>query len=227
VKLGLVCQRHLKHLSLIPYWLKLLDFDFLICYYGKGLYNEIFNKEAMMRKILCFLAFFVLIAFVLYADEDKESVTSPEKERILNFGAGFSYTNNPEFYGGHFEFGINLYKNIFFVKNKFLLRVGGFKTDSFDNTALTFSDKITFGRNAANVTDMYVYMEGGVGFFSNAQNNFSGDTFIYNFGFGGGLELGDFDFGGLYVEVGYIGQKMISNYPLSGVLVQTGWRIYL
>jgi hypothetical protein len=180
----------------------------------------------MMRKILCFLAFFVLITFVLYADEDEKSSIS-QKKGVLNLGAGFSYTNNPKFYGGHFEFGINLYRKIFFVQNKFLLRAGGFKTDGLDNTALTLSEKLAFGHNAGAFMGMYVYIEGGVGFFGNAQNNFSKDTLIYNFGFGGGFEFGNLGFGRLYVEVGYIGQKMISNYPLSGVLVQTGWRIYL
>ena len=176
-----------------------------------------------MRKKLFFLAFFLLIAFILYADENEKGVIS-QKKGILNLGTGFSYTNNPKFYGGHFEFGINLYRNIFFVQNMFLLRAGGFKTDGLDNTALTLSEKLAFGRND---DDMYIYIEGGVGFFGNAQNNFSVDTLIYNFGFGGGFEFGDFDFGGLYVEVGYIGQKINSNYPLSGVSVQTGWRISL
>jgi hypothetical protein len=201
----------------------------------------------MKKMIFCFLAFFVLIAFVAHADGDaprtnadtphadgdaprleetEKSVISPKKG-ILSLGAGFSYTNNPEFFGGHFEFGINLYRNIFFVQNKFLLRAGGFKTDGLDNTAITLSDKLAFGRYSEDIIGMYIYIEGGAGFFGNAQKDFSKDTLIYNFGFGGGLEFGDFDFGGLYVEVGYIGQKMASSYPLSGVLVQTGWRISL
>jgi hypothetical protein len=180
----------------------------------------------MMRKILCFLAFFSLITFVLYAGEDEKNTTS-QKRGTLNLGAGFSYTNNPKFYGGHFEFGINLYKNIFFVQNKFLLRAGGFTADGLDNTALTLSEKLAFGRNNNDFADMYVYIEGGFGFFANAQNDFSGDALIYNFGFGGGFEFGDFDVGGLYVEVGYMGQKIASNFPLSGVIVQAGWRIFL
>jgi hypothetical protein len=201
----------------------------------------------MMKKTLCFLLFFVLIAFAAYAEGDaprtngnaphdnedaprpeetKKSVNSP-KNKLLNMAAGFSYTNNPEFYGGHFELGINLYRDIFFVQNRFLLRVGGFEADGLDNTALTLSDKLAFGRYAEDVICMYVYIEGGAGFYGNAQNDFSADTFIYNFGFGGGFEFGEFNFGGLYVEVGYIGQKMISNYPVSGVMVQTGWRISL
>jgi len=197
-----------------------------------------------MRKILCFLGFFVLIAFVLYADEKEEGVI-PQKEEAadspkkdegaasqkqgrLNLGAGFSYTNNPKFYGGHLEFGINLYKKTFFVQNRFLFRAGGFKIDDFDNTALTLSEKLVFGRSDEDFMGMYVYMEGGAGSFANTQNDFSKDTLIYNFGFGGGFELGELDdFGGLYLEVGYIYQKMTPNYPLSGVLVQAGWRITL
>jgi len=199
-----------------------------------------------MRKIICFLAFFVLIGFAVYAErsssgENGEAPPHPDeteksdnsktdnspKKGIFSLGAGFSYTNNPAFYGGHFEFGINLYRNIFFVQNRFLMRAGGFKTDGLDNTALIFSDKLAFGRYAEDIIGMYVYIEGGAGFYGNPQKDFSKDTFIYNFGFGGGTEFGEFNFGALYVEVGYIGQKMISNYPLSGVSVQTGWRITL
>jgi hypothetical protein len=183
-----------------------------------------------MRKILCLSAFFLLIAFALYADGDEKSDTSKENKKApknINFGVGFSYANNPEFFGGHFEFGFNLYKNIFFIQNKFLFRAGGFKADDLDNTALTLSDRLVFGRNDSDFISMYAYVEGGAGFFGNAKNSFSRDTLIYNFGFGGGIELGSFDFGGIYFEAGYIGQKMNSNYPLSGVLYQTGWRIYL
>jgi len=199
-----------------------------------------------MRKILCFLAFFVLIAFVLYADEDEKSDVSrneeikndvsqdeekksdtSQKKGVLNLGAGFSYSNNPKFYGGHLEFGIDLYRKKFFVQNKFLLRAGGFKAVELDNTALTLSEKLAFGRSDDDNLDMYIYLEGGAGFFGNAQNNFSRDTLIYNFGFGGGVELGDLDYGGFYVEAGYIYQKMTPTYPLSGVLFQAGWRIHL
>jgi hypothetical protein len=183
-----------------------------------------------MRKILCFSALFLLIAFALYADGDEKKSDSKKKketQKNLSLGVGFSYANNPEFYGGNFEFGFDLYKNIFFIQNKFLFRAGGFKTGDLDNTALSLSDRLVFGRNNDDFFSMYAYIEGGAGFFGNAENNFSRDTLIYNFGFGGGIELGDFDFGGLYFEVGYMGQKMNSNYPLSGILFQAGWRIYL
>jgi len=184
-----------------------------------------------MRKILCFLAFFLLIAFALYAnetpDEGVKSASSPKKTKNLNFGAGFVYTNNPEIYGGNFEFGFDLYKNVFFIQNKFVFRAGGFKMDGLDNTSLTLSEKIAFGRNDDDVVSLYVYMEGGGGFFGNSQQSFSRDTLTYNFGFGGGVELGNYTFGSFYIEIGYIGQKMNTNYPLSGVLLQTGWRIYL
>jgi hypothetical protein len=46
----------------------------------------------------------------------------------------------------------------------------------------------------------------------------------------GGLSSNNVDYsypGGLYVEVGYLAQKIDRNFPLSGVIVQTGWRFYL
>ena len=42
----------------------------------------------------------------------------------------------------------------------------------------------------------------------------------------GGGEIYGENFGGIYVEVGYIGQKTNLNYPVSGIIIQAGWRIF-
>jgi hypothetical protein len=146
----------------------------------------------------------------------------------LDISAGLSFTVSPEVTGGHFEFGFYLYRNFIFIQNRFVLRGGGFKDDDgLDNTVLTISEKLVLGRNNFEFFDIYLYIEGGVGFFINTQTGFSENNLAYNFGFGGGLGLGVIDFGGLYVEVGYLGQKMLSKFPISGVIVQTGLRIFL
>jgi hypothetical protein len=149
---------------------------------------------------------------------------------ISDFSAGFSYSNNPKIYGGHLEIGINLYGNIFFIQNRFLLRGGGFQDDDgLNNTVVTLSEKLVLGRNNfdLNFLDIYIYLEGGAGFFFNTQDGFSGNNLSYSFGFGGGLGLNIISFGGIYIEVGYLGQKMTSSFPLSGMAVQTGLRIFL
>jgi hypothetical protein len=173
----------------------------------------------IMKKKFCLLVFFVLSVFTLHASE--------ENIGVLDLSAGFSYTNNPEVYGGHFEFGINLYRNIIFIQNRFVLRGGGFKDDDgLDNTVLTLSDKLVLGRNNFDFLDIYIYMEGGAGFFINAKDGI-GNSPVYSFGFGGGFGLSVIDFGGLYFEVGYLGQKIIKDFPLSGVIIQTGLRIFI
>jgi hypothetical protein len=178
-----------------------------------------------MKKTLCFLVFFVLLGLVLYADEDNENTNRNERGRF-DIGAGYTFTNNPKLHGGHLEFGINLYRNIFYIQNRFLFRAGGFKTDDLDSTVLSLSEKLVFGRMAYN-SGIYLYAEGGAGFYGNADKGFSADTLVYSLGFGGGLEFGAGMNGGLYVEVGYLGQKITTNFLLSGVAVQTGYRIFL
>jgi hypothetical protein len=69
---------------------------------------------------------------------------------------------------------------------------------------------------------IYTYIEGGFGIFGNQNKNFFEDPFAYTFGFGGGGEFSDEDFGGLFIEIGYIGQKIKLNYPVSGIILQTG-----
>jgi hypothetical protein len=175
-----------------------------------------------MKKIFCLLILFILSVFTLYADEDEEDMG------VLDLGAGYSYTSNPKVMGGHLEFGINLYRNIIFIRNSFVLRAGGFKDDDgLDNMVLTLSEKLVLGRNRR-ISGIYIYMEGGAGFFiNNAQNGFSESNLAYSFGFGGGLEFGVISSGVLYFEVGYLGQKMTTNIPLSGVIIQTGMKFYL
>jgi hypothetical protein len=107
-----------------------------------------------------------------------------------------------------------------------MLRVGGFETEGLDSTVLTLSEKLVFGRTDYD-TGIYIYLEGGAGFYGNNEQGFSRDTLAFSFGFGGGFEAAfDRNYGGLYVEVGYLGQIITQNFPLSGVIVQTGWKFF-
>jgi len=187
-----------------------------------------------MKKIL---SIFILLmcAFSLYANiqGSEENNTSQRtkqparKSSNFNLSAGLFYTNNPEVTGGHFEIGFNLFSNVLIIQNRIVLRAGGFNANDFDNTVLTLSEKLIFAREEDEFARLYIYIEGGAGFYGNINNNFSSDTFVYSFGFGGGFEIGDSGFGALYTEFGYLGQKMIANFPLSGCVIQFGWRIYL
>jgi len=174
-----------------------------------------------MRRFSLLVLFFIL-SFNMYADGGN---TEPLDNRFV-LGAGFTYTSNPKLAGGYFEFGIVLYKNILYIQNNFMLRGGGLKADENDYTVFTLSDKLIFGRNAEIPLKLYVYLEGGGGVFGNQEKNFFGDTYAITGGFGGGTEIFSEDFGGIYVEVGYIGQRTTLNYPVSGIIIQAGWRIY-
>ena len=171
-----------------------------------------------MRKFVLLILFFVF-CFNLYADDEE-----PDTRFIL--GAGFTWTNNPRLLGGHFEFGIVLYSNILYIQNNFMLRGGGLNVDGSDYTMFTLSDKLIFGRNAYIPLKLYVYLEGGGGMFGNQTKKFFGDPYAITGGFGGGGEIFSEDFGGIYVEVGYIGQRTTLNYPVSGIIIQSGWRIF-
>jgi hypothetical protein len=179
-----------------------------------------------MKRTVCLLAVFVLAISVLYADEVKNTGNS-NRRGLFDLGAGYTYTSNPKLHGGHIEFGISLYRKVFYVQNRFMLRAGGFRADDLDNTVLTLSEKLVFGRTDDD-TGIYIYLEGGAGFYGNKNQGFSRDTLAYSFGFGGGFEAAfDVNYGGIYVEVGYLGQIMTQNFfPLSGVIVQTGWKFF-
>jgi hypothetical protein len=155
----------------------------------------------------------------LFADDDEEN-------NRFSLSAGFTYATSPSFLGGHFDFGIVLYKKILYIQNNFSLRGGGLSSNGNEYTIFTLSDKLIFGRNSQTPLGIYTYIEGGIGMFANENKKFSEAPFAYSLGFGGGGELSSDNFGGIYVEVGYLGQKTDSNYPLSGIIIQTGWRIF-
>jgi hypothetical protein len=169
-----------------------------------------------MKRSLLFLVVFVLFAAGIYADDERISPFS--------LSAGFTFTNNPVIFGGHFDFGIDFFRNKIYLQNNILLRACRFDLDDMDNTALTLSEKLVFG--FGRVFMMYVYIEGGAGFYSNEQNSFSSDTFIYTFGGGGGIEFGSKNFCCIYLEGGYIGQRLIDDSLLNGVAAQAGLRLY-
>jgi hypothetical protein len=107
-----------------------------------------------------------------------------------------------------------------------MLRGGGFDFDGSNYTVLTLSDKLIFGRNSDTPLKIYTYIEGGAGIFGNQTKNFFEKPIAFTGGFGGGGELDAEGFGGWYLEVGYIGQQTNLNYPTSGLIVQSGWRIF-
>ena len=201
----------------------------------------------MRKMFLLLILLFVPCFMLLAADEDTENeqqglpqaaenehsntnaVPNTKDPFIGNrfvLGAGFTWTNNPKEIGGHFDFGIVLYKRILYIQNNFMIRGGGLFADGIDYSIFTFSDKLIFGRNAEFPLKLYTYVECGAGIFGNQSKKFFDDPFVFTAGFGGGGEIYSENFGGIYIEVGYIGQRAVLNYPVSGIIIQTGWRIF-
>jgi hypothetical protein len=181
-----------------------------------------------MRKFILvafFAAFFLVPCLNLLADDDEPKYWKPSDTRFI-LGAGFTWTNNPELMGGHFEFGIVLYKKLLYIQNNFVLRGGGYSFKETDFTIFTLSDKIIFGRVTDIPLKIYTYLEGGVGLYGNQDKKFLDKPLAITMGFGGGGEISSENFGGLYGEVGYIGQQTNLDYPVSGVIMQIGWRIF-
>ncbi|MDR1142889.1 MAG: hypothetical protein LBK77_01565 [Spirochaetaceae bacterium] len=177
-----------------------------------------------MRKIVFVLALIILQFSYVFAGGEEEDDPGVESRYVL--GAGFTWANNPRLLGGHFDFGIVLYRRILYIQNDFLLRAGGLAVDGSDYSVFTLSDKIIFGRNSESPLKIYTYFEGGLGIYGNDAKQFFADSAAVTFGFGGGGEISSEEFGGLYFEVGYLGQKTSLKYPVSGVILQTGWRIF-
>ena len=176
------------------------------------------------RAYTAVLALFFASCFCLFADGE-DSTDIPEENRFV-LGAGFTWTNNPELFGGHFEAGMVLFRRILYIQNNVSLRAGGLSLPDGNYTIFTLSEKLIFGRNSAIPLKIYTYLEGGIGIYGNAGKGFFTGSFAFTLGFGGGGEISSVDFGGLYIEVGYLGQKTTAPYPVSGVIIQTGWRIF-
>jgi hypothetical protein len=164
-----------------------------------------------------FLAVFIQFSVVYAADG---------QEGKFSLDAGFTWVNNPSLIGGHFDFGIVLYKKVLYIQNNFLLRAGGLNIQNTDYGIFTLSEKIIFGRNSATPLSIYTYGEAGIGVYGNEGKEFFKDQMAYTFGFGGGVESQSEHYGGIYFEVGYLGQKINSSYPVGGVILQTGMRIF-
>jgi hypothetical protein len=179
-------------------------------------------EEKMRKIIFCVLLVVVRFSF-LFADDGGKNIENTTTERRYMLGGGYTWVNNPRLIGGHFDFGIVLYKKAIHIQNDILLRAGGVSPGNSNYSIFTISDKIIFGRNSRE--HVYTYLEGGVGIYGNDTKAFFDDPFAVSFGFGGGCDFTS-DFGGVYFEVGYLGQKIDSKYPVSGVIIQTGWRIF-
>jgi hypothetical protein len=168
-----------------------------------------------------FLVFFIQFS-VLYAEDNEQAKFSNK----FALDAGFTWVNNPSLIGGHFDFGIVLYKKVLYIQNNLLLRGGSLNIQNTDYGIFTLSEKIIFGRNSATPLSIYTYGEAGIGIYGNETKSFFKDQMAYSFGFGGGLEFESDNFGGIYFEVGYLGQKVTLSYPIGGVILQTGMRIF-
>jgi hypothetical protein len=175
-----------------------------------------------MKKLPCILIALIFAALPVYADDPPKTPANS----IINLNAGVNYVSNPMLLGGHFEIGIVLYQKVFYVTNRFMLRAGGIKINNMDTTVLTLSEKLVFGRKDSFGEGTYLYFEGGVGTYGNASIGFFKD-WAFSFGFGGGFEIGSMDFGAFYLEAGYLGQQIGTSFPISGIVVHTGWRIFL
>jgi hypothetical protein len=174
-----------------------------------------------MKKFICVVLVFFMHCVILSADDWEGEF--PNK---FVLDAGFTWVNNPSLVGGHFDFGIVIYKNILYIQNNFLLRAGGINVENTKYSVFTLSEKLIFGRNSATPLSIYTYLEGGIGIYGNDEKKIFTTPMAYSFGFGGGGEIASEDFGGIYVEVGYLGQKVDVQYPLGGVILQTGMRIF-
>jgi hypothetical protein len=177
-----------------------------------------------MRKYILVFIFFFIFFYILVAQDTQSDSTKPNNN--FSFLVGFTWANNPQLLGGYFDFGIILYKKILYIQNSILLRGGGVSLDGNDNSVFTVSDKLVFGRNTEYPFQIYTYLEGGVGIYGNQDKNFFTDPFVYTFGFGGGWEISSEELGGLFFEIGFIGQKIYLNYPISGIIIQAGWKIF-
>ncbi|MDR0400113.1 MAG: hypothetical protein LBH51_04145 [Treponema sp.] len=157
-------------------------------------------------------------------DRNNRNGKSAGGERDFVLDAGFTWASNPRLIGGHFDMGFVLHKKVLYLQNNILLRAGGLSFNNGDYSIFTVSDKLIIGRNSRDM--MYTYLEGGFGIYGNDTKPFFEDPFAVSFGFGGGWDIGMDDFGGLYVELGYLGQMAGSKYPVSGVIIQTGWKLF-
>ncbi|MDR2376395.1 MAG: hypothetical protein LBD96_08160 [Treponema sp.] len=177
-----------------------------------------------MRKLV-FGVLLVVVQFnFLFADDGDRNVENRNAGRSYVIDAGFTWVNSPRVLGGHFDFGFVLHEKILYVQNNIFLRAGSLSLDNSDYSIFTVSDKIIFGRNSTHM--IYTYLEGGFGIYGNDKKPFFDDPFAVTFGFGGGWDISSDDFGGLYVEAGYLGQITSSKYPVSGVIIQAGWKMF-
>ena len=193
------------------------------------MFLTIFYNTHMKIKILCsVIVLLIFFSMTLFANEPDIPGSGYQKPKLSKFviNAGFTYMNNPKLLGGHFEFGFVPINKYFYLENRLGFRAGGVKINDINNTVISITEKLIFGRKSwDNTSGMYVFLEGGFGTYGNENKNFFKDH-AYNFGFGGGFEIGDEDIGAIYLEAGYQGQKIISNFPVSGFILQTGWRVY-
>ena len=188
----------------------------------------------LMKKIVLFLVILAFAGFGIYANETEMDIGTANSQREaprtsrFNISAGMTYTTNPKLWGGHFDFGFGLSRKNFYVENHFVLRAGGLIGSDINTTVFTLSDKLVFGRKSAYEDGgVYIYIEGGAGTYGNSERGFFDDSLAYSFGFGGGFVMGDIDYGAFYIDGGYLGQKILDKFPISGFVVQTGWRILL
>jgi hypothetical protein len=67
-----------------------------------------------VRKFIL-LVLLLIPCFNLFAENEKPNAWEPSGTRFI-LGAGLTWTNNPELRGGHFEFGVVLYKKFYMYK---------------------------------------------------------------------------------------------------------------
>jgi hypothetical protein len=175
-------------------------------------------EDFMSKKMAVLLAVSVLFCATLFAEKNSEELGS------FLLGGGLTFL--PEnIAAGNFEFGFLLFNRSVDIRNHILLRAGGFTRNGINYGLLRLSEKISLGAIAFNnLFRFYTFGEGGLGFFAhNKDSEIFAIPVTSNFGGGAGADIFYTNDGSFYLELGYMGHMIKSEYR-GGILGQIGFR---
>jgi hypothetical protein len=175
----------------------------------------------MSKKLIVLIIISVLFCSNIFTEENPKEI-----ERFF-LGGGLTFL--PENIGaGNLEFATLLFNKYIDIRSHILLRVGGFTRDGINYGLIRPSGKVSVGIiTFNNIFRFYSFAEGGFGFFANNKESkdINDIPVTYNFGGGGGFDVFYVNDGSVFLEVGYIGHRLESEYR-GGVMVQIGFRAY-